>query len=121
MDPQSTPDLLFPAEAFERRKAPRRPLERACKLLVERKAKLMRASTLDLSDGGARLSVDERWAPALHESVALWIDRPELGIQRQHSAIRGRVVRHEGEVVCVEFEHEMTGLVSSVSGGKLAA
>ena len=87
---------------LERRRFPRRPIDRACKVFRAATKSYAAARTCDVSDGGALLAVDGEFV--VGERVDLVIAWDWETVLPATALMPARVVRVEAGMVAVAFE-----------------
>ncbi len=96
---------------LERRRHPRLPIERPCKVFHKPSRQYLAASTCDISEGGALVRVDAKRPLNAGDEIDILIAWTKAPVVTQTTAIAGKVLRTPGafahhQFVAVRFERE---------------
>lgn len=115
--------LPLPSPRAERRRFPRHPIARACKIRPEGAIRFVPATTADASAGGALVTIDADRPFTLGERVVLavaWDGMPTITHGQHYHARVVRVIERDGRrALALAFDHPIAA-VSTAPNGRAA-
>lgn len=111
--------LPLPQPRAERRRFPRHPIARACKIRPEGAVRSIPATTADVSAGGALVHLDDERPFTLGEHVVLavaWDGMPTITHGQQYHARVVRVIRNDSRrALALAFDHPIAAVSTAPS------